>query len=539
MTRNGAEMQRSRWLRRAAAGLGMVMAVAACSAEAEDVSAVRVDLIPGSDGTVVTSQPIEESAPPVTEADAPVATTPDTAPATTSDSVPSVDPADSEPGAVEFGTGLGDELFPGLGAPGVDVVSYDVVLDVDVVAGAFDAQVGVAVAVDLGLDQLVLDARDFDVDSVLVDGEPAAFEQTQDELVIDLPVDRDVEVTATIVYSAAPDGGFSPVGLPVGWFPTEDGAYVLNEPDGARTWLPSNDHPSDKATWRFEITAPGARTVSANGTLEQTGSDTTPWVWESNDPMTTYLVHLVIGDYELIEGGPVELIDGRLLPLTHLVPAGTAEQHQIFFDQTAPQLAYFEEFFGPYPLSEYGLAFIDSPPGLAMETQGRSLFAARDFASGQLGFMQHLLFAHELAHQWFGNTVSPAAWTDLWLNESFATYAQWMWLDEVDVASLEGQADGALRARQNGTEATGAPSVPNLFGFETYDGGAVIVHALRGELGDDTFFALLQRWLADNAGTSQSTEAFIALAEQESARDLTEFFDDWLYATDLPDEYPA
>jgi aminopeptidase N len=494
--------------------LAIALALAACSAEADDVSTERVDPIPASTSSVDT--------------------TPDVAPTTTSNTVPA-----PGSGTLEFGTGLGDELFPELGAPGVDVVTYDVMLDVDVVAGAFDAQIDIVVAVDLDLDRLALDARDFDVDSVDIDGAAAIFEQTTDELVIDLPANRSEEVTARIVYSAAPDGGFSPVGLPAGWFPTEDGAYVLNEPDGARTWLPSNDHPSDKATWRFEITAPGARAVSANGTLVQTGSDTEPWVWESNDPMTTYLVHLVIGDYELIEADPVELADGRMLPLTHLVPAGTAEQHQIYFDQTAPQLAYFEEFFGPYPLSEYGLAFVDSPPGLAMETQGRSLFSAGDFNFGILDFFQHLLLAHELAHQWFGNIVSPATWTDLWLNESFATYAQWMWLDEIDLSSLEAEADGALRARQNGTEATGAPSVPNLFGFETYDGGAVIVHALRLELGDDVFFALVQRWLADNAGTSQSTESFIALAEQEAGRDLTSFFDDWLYATDLPDDFPS
>ena len=79
----------------------------------------------------------------------------------------------------------------------------------------------------------------------------------------------------------------------------------------------------------------------------------------------------------------------------------------------------------------------------------------------------------------------------------------------------------------------------NLFGFETYDGGAVIVHALRLELGDEVFFPLLQRWLADNAGTSQSTGAFVALAEEESGRDLATFFEDWLYATDLPDDFPS
>ncbi len=395
------------------------------------------------------------------------------------------------------------------------------------------------VAVAPNLDQLALDAQGFDVDSVLVDDLAATFEQTADELIIDLPSTRADEIAVTVAYSSAPDGQVSPVGLPVGWFPTEGGSYVLNEPDGARTWLPSNDHPSDKATWRFEVTAPGAAAVSANGALIQRGGGDAAWIWASDDPMSTYLVHLVIGDYELVDGGTVQLASGGEVPITHLVPAGTTATYEAFFDQTESQLDFFEQYFGPYPLNEYGLAFIDSPSGLAMETQGRSLFSADDFASGTVGFLQHLLLAHELAHQWFGNTVSPASWSDIWLNESFATYAQWLWLDEIGEAPLDDVATDTLAGRQNGRQATGTPTVANLFGFESYDGGAVVVHALRLELGDDAFFALLRGWLAENAGTSQTTAAFIERAEQEAGRDLTEFFDDWLFATDLPDEFPG
>ncbi|MBT4985323.1 MAG: M1 family metallopeptidase [Ilumatobacter sp.] len=513
--------------RRAALLLSLALLMAACAADAGDVSSERADTIPApAPASTLPAEPeasVEESVPSATE-------TATTVPTTTTD-------LPAEP--VEFSQGLDDRLFPELGAPGVDVLSYDVVLDVDVAAETFDAMIDITTAVAPNLSQLSLDAIGFDVDTVLVDGAAAVFEQSFEELLIDLPANRDDVVVATVNYSASPDGGTSAVGLPVGWFPTEGGAYVLNEPDGARTWLPSNDHPSDKALWRFEVTAPEADVVSANGTLIQRGGATEAWIWESEDPMSTYLVHLVIGDYELIEDASIALESGADLPITHLVPSGTADVHRVFFEQIAPQMAFFEERFGPYPLSEYGLAFIDSPSGLAMETQGRSLFAAADFRRGELGFIQHLLLAHELAHQWFGNTVSPATWSDLWLNESFATYAQWLWLDEVDQAVLESQAEVALQARQNGRQSTGEPSVSNLFGFETYDGGAVIVHALRLELGDEAFFALLQGWLAENAGSSQTTAAFIERAEQEAGRDLTGFFDAWLFAVDPPDEFPS
>lgn len=515
---------------------------AACAADGPDVRSERADVIE-SPGSVQTDPPDSPpTIPPVTAVEGDPSDANESA-----NSLPQEDGVD-EPegetgddpvagGGVE--TGLGDELFPDLGAPGVDVSAYDLVLDVDVVAGSFDAVVDVTAMVDSGLDQFPLDADGFDVDAVRVDGAEATFTQVDGELLIDLPADRDERVVAEITYSAAPDGNMSAVGLPVGWFPTEGGSYVLNEPDGARHWMPSNDHPSDKALWRFEITAPGDVVVSANGRLVQRGTATTPWIWEGLDVMSTYLVHLVIGAYEVVVDEPAVLADGTDLPITHLVPDGTAESLEVFFDQVAPQIEFFEARFGPYSLSEYGLAFVDSPSGLAMETQGRSLFAYDDFAAGELGFLQHLLLAHELAHQWFGNAVSPATWSDIWLNESFATYSQWLWLEEVGLTTVESEATQSLANRQFGTAATGDPTVDTLFGFESYDGGAVVVHALRTTLGDEAFFEMLQSWLSDNAGTSQTTAAFIERAEQAAGRDLGDFFDEWLFAAKLPATFPT
>ena len=300
--------------------------------------------------------------------------------------------------------------------------------------------------------------------------------------------------------------------------------------------MPSNDHPSDKATWRFEVTVPEGVTAIANGHLveQQPGAGTTTWVWEQRDPMATYLLQVVTGDYRVLDGGLAGAV-----PLTNVALAADAERMQPFFELTDDQIAFFEPLFGPYPLDQYGLAFTESPPGLAMETQGRSLFSRDDFAEGETGYPQHLLLAHELAHQWFGNAVTPAAWRDLWLNESFATYAQWLWLDHAGLTVLQREADIALRLRQFATEPTGEPSAENLFGYERYDGGAVVVHALRGELGDEPFFSLLQRWIAENDGTSRTTDDFIALAEQVAGRPLDTFFEAWLWSSSVPDEYPA
>ncbi|HEU4840868.1 MAG TPA: M1 family metallopeptidase, partial [Ilumatobacteraceae bacterium] len=360
--------------------------------------------------TTPRTEPTEPTEPPPTEATAasespPTSSTPAT--------LPPGDPAVPS-------TSSGDSLFPELGSADLDVQSYDVRLGYDVATETIDGAVTVTTLVRRPLDAIALDAAELVVDAVRVDGAPATFEQVGTELIVH---------PATTVTPAAPvvidveyrdgehesDLGF---GLGSGWYPVDDGSYVLNEPDGARRWLPSNDHPSDKATWRFEVTVPAGVTAAANGALVEQRPDgaTTTWVWEQREPMATYLVQLLIGDYEVLDGG----LAGDT-PLTNVALREDVARMQPYFDLTAEQVAFFEPLFGPYPLDQYGLAFAASVPGLAMETQGRSMFSRLDF-SGSLDDTDQMFLAHELAHQWFGDAVTPADWSDLWLNEAFATY---------------------------------------------------------------------------------------------------------------------
>ena len=428
--------------------------------------------------------------------------------------------------------GVGDALFPDLGNPGIDVQHYDLRLQYDPLAERVTGNVRVQLLLSEPRDRITLDAVGLAVSAVQVDGEEVTFEADDPELRIDLPGPTGAgdEILVDVAYSAGTGGTGSEVGLDVGWFETVEGAYVLNEPDGARYWMPCNDHPSDKATWSFDIGVPDGLTVVANGAL--VSDDGGRWVWQEAEPMATYLVQVLVGRYELLEGATPQG-----LPLLHAVVRDGVGDVQPYLDVTVQQIEFFEQWFGPYPLDRYGLAITDSESGLAMETQGRSLFSREDLPGGPPMYFQHLLLAHELAHQWFGNAVTPAVWQDIWLNESFATYAEWMWLEHAGFVSVDDSAAQALASRPLGSPAS--PTADSLFGTNSYQGGAVALHALRRTIGDDAFFALLRQWVTTNLGGTGTTKEFIGLAEQVSARSLTTFFADWLFADRPPAEFPV
>ena len=440
-------------------------------------------------------------------------------------------------GPVEGGDrGVGDVLFPALGNPGIDVQGYTVRLDYDPQQDRIAGTVNLDVLMTEVRTEFSLDSDGPLVSAVSVDGAPVAFVAEPPELVITLPNGAvrgqrlAVEVTYTVDVQPLP----SAVGQPVGWFNTPGGSYVLNEPEGAHTWLPSNDHPSDKAAYRFEVTVPSGLSAVANGSMvEHTSTPSSEtWIWQEDRPMATYMIQLLTGDYETVEGsGP------NGLPLLSVVLREDRERMQPYLDSIDDQIDFFDDLFGPFPLDRYGIAITDSFGGLAMETLGRSLFSRDDFASGRLDLVQELYLSHELAHQWFGDAVTPARWTDIWLSESFATYGHWLWLDHVGTASLEQLAESSLALRQDGS--TASPAAAALFATNSYEGGAVILHALRRTIGDDAFFTVLRRWVEDNNGSSRTTDQFVALATEVAGRDLSEFFDTWLYATSLPDVFPG
>jgi aminopeptidase N len=241
-----------------------------------------------------------------------------------------------------------------------------------------------------------------------------------------------------------------------------------------------------------------------------------------DDPMASYLATVVIGDYEIV---PTEGTSG--IPVRNVFPVDLPADARQSFDRTDDMIAALSDVLGPYPFDEYGVAVVDEPLLFALETQTLSIFG--------YGPAPEFIVVHELAHQWFGNSVSPATWRDIWLNEGFATYVEWIWgeIDRDQPASDIARAELA-RAGDRLDTPPGDPGPDDLFAPSVYIRGALTLQALRESVGDDDFFTILRTWLERYEGDAASTADFIALSEEVSGDDLDDLFELWLESEQLP-----
>lgn len=432
-------------------------------------------------------------------------------------------------------TSVGDPVTPGAGAEGIDVLSYDLDLNVADPQGPISATVLITVKAEQELAALNLDLHGLTVESATIDDQPVDVSRDGDELSLKpkSPIPQDTEFVAAISYSGDPNPVEDPSAPGViGWLDRESGSFVAAEPIGTKAFLPSNDHPSDKALFSFTITAPENLTAIANGVLAEklTENGMTSWRYTQSDPMATYLIQIAVGDYDLIEAtGP------RGMQIRHAVVRNLSEEQRTLLDQTAAQIEFFETLFGPYPLDTYGLLVADSSPEFALETQTLTLMPASWLRGNTDEFSR--VAAHELAHQWYGDSITPSSWSDIWLNESFATYAEWLWADHAGIQPLEDSIEEGKQVAEEGRGIYGPiddPRPTEIFSINVYYGGGYVLHALRLEIGDEQFFELLRRWAADNAGDNVSTEDFEALAAEITGSDLTDFFETWLRSDSLP-----
>ncbi|MCZ7571873.1 MAG: M1 family metallopeptidase [Ardenticatenaceae bacterium] len=429
---------------------------------------------------------------------------------------------------------IGDPYIPELGNTGYDVQHYTLALDLDPATEQLTATVSISATATLAdLGRVSLDFIGYEVSAVRVGGQLATFYRSPKKLSVDLP--QPLAMGAPLLIEVDYHGQMKP--WPSTWAPAELGLRVQEgkrieafaEPDGARAWFPANDHPLDKATFRVEATVPIGLTAVSNGTLVATrpaGTKTT-FIWTMDAPMATYLLTLAVGDYQRLDGPPFGDVTIRHYLFTHDVARASP-----FLSQTNEILAFLSKQIAPYPFGEFGHVEVDLR-GLAMETQTMVMM---DRGMLEKSIASRVM-AHEAAHHWFGDSVSPATWADIWLNEGFATYFEALWSAH-DGKSLEGtfgEMERVVLERANQENSPLDRPKPRLmFGANTYLKGAWVLHMLRQEIGDEAFFETLHRYYTRFAGGNARTADFQAVAAEVSGRDLTTFFQQWVFEPGEP-----
>ncbi len=431
-----------------------------------------------------------------------------------------------------------DEYLPQNGNRGYRVSRYDLELVYKVASNRLSGRAEITAVTTAVQQRFSLDlSQSLSVAKVFVNGAKAAKYAHQRGKLTVTPAQKIPAggVLAVVVhYSGTPTPVRGPWGE-VGWEELTEGALVASQPNGAASWFPCDDHPSSKASYRISITTDSPYYAVANGKLlrKQTKASQTTWVYDQPEPMATYLATIQIGPYQRYRVGSAR----DEVPMHTIMPARLRAHFDYDFGRQPEMMAEFRKLFGPYPFESYTVVITDDELEIPIEAQGMSIFGA-NHCDGRRGAER--LVAHELAHQWFGNSLTVGQWRDIWLHEGFACYAEWLWSQAGGGAT----ADQLARAtRQNLSRApqdivVGDPGPQLMFDDRVYKRGALTLHSLRLTLGDPGFFGLLWDWTTRYRHSTVSAEEFIDLAGHFSPIPLRPIFDRWLYDQQLP-ELPA
>ncbi|MFI5960116.1 M1 family metallopeptidase [Cryptosporangium sp. NPDC051539] len=440
-------------------------------------------------------------------------------------------PASSAGGFAPGAASIGDPYFPTYGNGGYDVVGYDLKLRYDPSTATLSGTATITATATQGLSRFDLDLVELTASAVTVDGRTAAHAERDDKLVVTPArgIPRGQKFTTVIAYSGKPVPLENDGESGSGWLSTPDGGFAVGEPRSASAWFPVNDHPADKATFRLAMSVPDGLEVISNGRPgpRSSAGGRTTWRWSEDAPMASYLALIAIGHYRITtsthQGKPLVIAIPEPLPAD-----GPAAQS---LSRTGEVADYLATQFGPYPFDAYGGVVLDDDRfGSAMETQSRPVYSNDFFrVEPDTG-----LVAHELAHQWFGDSVSLHRWQDIWLNEGFATYAEWLWEEHTNAGSMQSTFDD-LYTTIDWTVAPGRPGVNGLLDSTVYDRGAMVLYALRKTIGDRALTGLLKSWTTEHQGGNATTADFVTAAENAAGgRDLHAFFQAWLYGTTKP-----
>jgi len=408
------------------------------------------------------------------------------------------------------------------------------------------AEVTIAVLKD-GLKIVDLDFGELPVDGVWIDGQPARFDRAPGLLNLHLPrpVNSGQRIGLAVEYHGKPKDGLILTNDKDGT-PSATGD---NWPDRVHHWIPCLDHPSAKAPVTFTVTAPERDLVVANGRLDhaQSGSPgSRTWTYIESVPIPAYCMVIAVGEYA--KAGPVT---PAITPLAYYVPQSDAARAVLGFSAAAPSLKFYSETIAPYPYEKLALIVGATRFG-GMENSSAIVFAAN--LLGLRGGSPKLsrafnvdsgleqVVAHEIAHQWFGDSVTESTWADLWLSEGFATYFAGLVIEKYDGADafhayMENAANAYFQYEKQTSKPihdTESEKLFDLLNANNYQKGAWVLHMLRMRLGDEAFFRGVKLYYNAHKNSTATTDDLRAALEQASGKNLKEFFARWVFGTGHP-----
>jgi len=422
-------------------------------------------------------------------------------------------------------------------AHGFDVTKYELFLDVNTATHYID---GTVIATVTATDEITDIAYNFiglAVDEVLVNGEVATYDHSGNFLTIELGImEMAEEFVTSVTYHGYPQ---SSPGYGGGMFWNTNYVFTVSDPDASRYWWPCYDHPWDKAIADIHITLRDDWLVAANGIRtgidpNPDGTNTTHWIGEN--PMTTYLVCFHASNFVEFEQD-CTLPSGEELLVQHFCPPNQLNNAQSDFAEMPWMIEYFSEIFGEYPFEKFGNCVVPMTIFAGMEHQ-TMVTLANYLVNGQGTY--ETVFAHELAHHWFGDCVAFLDFPHVWLSEGFATYSEALWTEEH--YGFEAMTDYVIDDIQNyylnwsgGNNYTiYNPTLYNYFTPPEYEKAASVLHTLRVSVGDDNFFAILQQYFSTYMNSNAITSEFQAVVEDVTGEDYEQFFDQWIYGSGVP-----
>ncbi|WP_181762511.1 M1 family metallopeptidase [Pseudarthrobacter sp. B4EP4b] len=446
---------------------------------------------------------------------------------------------------------LPDPYTPGHGSAEYQVSRYELYLDYRVSTNRLSGHAAISARSSVFLDRVVLNLAGLRVLKVQLDGQRVQrFSQRGNQLIIvpARPLPGGTDFSLDIRYDGTP-GPLRGNWGEVGWEELTDGVLVAGQPTGAPSWFPCNDHPSQKASFGFTITTDANYRVVCNGVLvsRHAKASRETWVFEQAEPMATYLATVQIGRYDLRQldpavHSPSHRADvppglGGSVPQLVAAPPALMSSATAALARQGQMMETFEACFGPYPFPGYTVVVADDPLEIPLEAQSLSVFGPNHLNQD---WNDQRLIAHELAHQWFGNSLTATTWADIWLHEGFACYAEWIWSEASGNLPASQRAAAAWQglAAQAQDLLVGDPSPELMFDDRVYKRGALALHAVRRTAGDVLFFELLQGWTESFRHGGVTTADFMDTADRTCAEvrgfSARAILTPWLYEAALP-----